>query len=122
MQSIRAFGKAFSLTFFVLAIIALLVMSVHAVDTGAVYTPTAPVTDTRAVTPPADKAGGTSPQFLDSGVVDDSSAPPVTTMAEDVHAIRQYIEFTLFVLLPLALAIGLIALGCWWFWVTFLRV
>lgn len=42
------------------------------------------------------------------------------TMEGDIAAIRSYIEFVLFECVPFAVAVGLIVLGCWWFYGTFI--
>lgn len=59
----------------------------------------------------------------EQGSADDleSVETPVSSLEDDVHAIRTYIEFSLFLLLPLVLAILLFSLGCWWFYRTFIR-
>lgn len=52
----------------------------------------------------------------------DSTPPsqPPPSLSEDVHAIRQYIEFGLFALLPLIIGIVIVVWGCRWFQSTFI--
>ncbi|RPF41874.1 hypothetical protein EDD70_3000 [Hydrogenoanaerobacterium saccharovorans] len=132
MQNIRAFSKAFGFTFLALTIIALSVMSVYAVDIDTAITPAVPVADNRAVkSPSADTTEGTSPKFLDSGVVssmqtiedvEPDNLPAVTSCEDDIHAIRQYIEFVIYMLLPLGLAVKIVVAFYRWFEKTFVDV
>lgn len=46
----------------------------------------------------------------------------VYSVAEDVHAIRQYAEFFLFGIIPLSCAFGLVIAGCIWFRKVFIRM
>ncbi len=57
------------------------------------------------------------PDYMDSGYID----PNIPPMEENVYAIRRYIEFILFLFIPLLAAITVVVLFCIWFYRTFVR-
>lgn len=59
------------------------------------------------------------PDFLDSGYVD-GETPALPTPEQNIYAIRRYMEFALFGLIPIALAVAVIACFCVWFYKTFI--
>ena len=50
------------------------------------------------------------------------SSIDMPSMAEDVHAIRQYAEFFLFGFIPITCAVGIVIAGCIWFRKVFIRL
>lgn len=57
------------------------------------------------------------PDYMDSGYRD----PTIPPMEENVYAIRRYIEFILFLFIPLVAAVAVVVLFCIWFYRTFVR-
>lgn len=58
------------------------------------------------------------PDYLDSGYVD-GQTPAIPSPEENIFAMRRYMEFFLFGLIPISLAVFLIVLLCVWFYKTF---
>lgn len=68
--------------------------------------------------PPDFFDSGQYDSVLDSGIPPDGNIPPMPTLEENVNRIRLLLEFVIYSLLPIAIAIIAVFAGCVWFYKT----